>query len=264
MVDVDDYALEMRRRGLAPGTIERRVRCITVLARQHDLERVTGKDIQAFLDARGLQPRTRYAWLSHLSLFFEWCVINELVDKNPCVKLRRPKLGRLIPNPTPEHEVERAVAMATTAVMRSWVTLMAFAGLRCAEVAGLRGENFDRGAGTLRVTGKGNKTRVVPVHPRVDAVLRDAPAMGWVYVEAATGLPYSPPQVSKLVGRHLRACGLTHTRAHLLRHRFASALLDSGADIAVVAELLGHESLETTRGYAAVKLRQMRAAIELL
>jgi integrase/recombinase XerD len=260
---VDDYVVELRRRGLADGTIDKRQRCVTLLEKNHDLTAVSAEEVQRFLDGRELTSRSRYCWLSHLSMFFQWAVANEQVDANPVAKLQRPKLRRLVPDPTPEHEVRLAMTNGTP-LMRCWVTLMAYAGLRCGEVAGLLGQDIDPTAGTIRVLGKGDKPRVIPMHPHVARELDGAPRRGYVFIDPATGQPYTPAQVSRLVGRHMRALGCTHDRPHRLRHRFASALLEAGADIADVGQLLGHESLATTQNYAQASMRRMRRALDLL
>lgn len=264
MYRVEEYVVFMRRRGLAETTIEKRRRCVEMLAAEYDLDAVTAEEVQQFLDRRGVGSRARYGWLSHLGCFYRWAVANERVQRDPVARLVRPKLRRLVPNPTPEREVEMAVSLAATPLQRQWVVLMAYAGLRCAEVAQLQGEDVDRAGGTIRVVEKGSKPRVIPIHPLVGEQLAAAPPWGPVFVDPATGDPYTAAQVSRLVGRYMRSLGCTHNRAHLLRHRFASQLLEQGADIADVAALLGHESLSTTTGYAAASIRRMRRALELI
>lgn len=262
---VEDWVLSMERRGLSPATIYRRRRCVELLLDEVGVNRVaTTDEIEQFLDARRLSSRTRYCWISHLGKFYEFAVANERIARSPMARLQRPKLGRLVPHPTPEREVRAAISSAPTKLLRQWITLMAFAGLRCCEVASLLGENVDFDAGTIRVVGKFQKPRVIPMHPLVRIELAYCPLSGPVFIDPGTGNPYHPQRVSRLVGLHLRAIGATQVKAHRLRHRFATALLDAGADIAVVAELLGHESIETTRGYAAVRFRHLESAVAMI
>lgn len=260
-----EWTTAMERRGLSPATIYRRSRCVQALhVELGNVWRLNTEAIEWFLDQRGLSPRTRYCWLSHLNAFYVWAMASDYCERNPVAKLQRPKLGRLVPHPTPESEVLMAIMASPTHLLRQWIVLMAYAGLRCCEVASLKGEDVDFGRGTLRVLGKGQKPRVIPMHPSVRKELEGCPASGSVFIDAGTGQPYLPHTVSRLVGKHLRAIGATHVRAHRLRHRFATALLDAGVDIAVVAELLGHESIETTRGYAAVGFRHLEKAVALI
>lgn len=260
---VNDWVLSMERRGLSPATIYRRERCVQLLFDELGTIRVSTEEIEGFLDRRHLGNRTRYCWISHLGKFYEWAVVNEKMAKNPIARLQRPKMGRLVPHPTPEREVTAAIAGAPTALLKSWITLMAFAGLRCCEIATLQGENIDHDANTMRVVGKFQKTRVIPMHRLVRKELERV-GNGPIYIDPGTGKPYHPQRVSRLVGLHLREMGGTHVRAHRLRHRFATALLAEGVDIAIVAELLGHESIETTRGYAQVGFNRLEQAVALI
>lgn len=134
------------------------------------------------------------------------------------------------------------------------------AGLRCAEIAGLRGEDIVDGS--MRVLGKGNKERIVPMHARITELARMWPAQGPLFV-GVTGEQYQPHNVSHFVGRYLKRIGINAT-AHQLRHRFATELLNTCGDIALVAEVIGHESLENTRIYAQVAQGRMAAAVARL
>ena len=264
METVGEWVLSMERRGLSPATIYRRRRCVELLYAEFGVLDVTTEEVEWFLDRRGLSTRTRYCWISHLSAYYVWAVGHDRVARNPVARLQRPKLGRLVPHPTPEREVAAAITSAPTQLLRQWVVLMAFAGLRCCEVASLEGSNVDFDAGTIRVTGKFRKERLIPMHPAVRAVLTGCPRSGLVFIDPGTGQPYHPQRVSRLIGLHMRAVGATHVRAHRLRHRFATVLLRNGADIAVVAELLGHESIETTRGYAQVGFDHLERAVAMI
>lgn len=260
---VELYSAHLRRRALAPGTIEKRVSALRMLEAVGPLLELDSATIDAFLDERrgrsgALDPRTRVCWLSHLRCFYQWALAHELTAVDPTARLVRPRLRRRLPRPIGEADYLRAVESAPTELLRSWVLLAGNAGLRCCEVAGLRGENVDGGA--LRVVGKGGRERVVPMHPRLAEVAASWPSSGPVFVDPATGAPYAPQQVSRLLGAHLRRAGV-RASAHQLRHRFASQVYGATGDLAVVAELCGHESIETTRIYAAVSAARRAGAV---
>ena len=120
--------------------------------------------------------------------------------------------------------------------------LAAFAGLRCAEIAALRSEDIN--GDMMLVNGKGGKQRVVPVHPLIHAALRavHAPAYGSIF-------DMLPWQVSHAIRGHLTACGISAS-AHQLRHWFATTAYEqSGHDLRMVQDLLGHSSPTTTAVY---------------
>jgi integrase/recombinase XerD len=260
---IDTYTDHMRRRGLATGTIDKRTSALRMLAAHGPLLELDTETIERFLDARrgrggGLDARTRVCWLSHLRCFYQWAVAHEHTTVDPTARLVRPRLRRRLPRPVSECDYQRAVTSAPTALLRAWLLLAGNAGLRCAEIAGLAGG--DVGERSIRVLGKGGRERVIPMHPRIEPVARTWPSSGPVFVDAATGLPYTAAQVSRLVGAHLRRAGITAS-AHQLRHRFASEVYAATGDLAVVAELCGHESIETTRIYALVSVERRAHAV---
>lgn len=261
-----EYELHMRRRGLAEGTITKRMGALHLLEHVGALETITKDDIERFLDARrgrngALDARTRHCWVSHLHCFYAWAVAEERVDADPTARLVRPKMRRKLPRPIPEQAFLAAVDTAPTELLRAWLLLAGNAGLRCCEIAGLRGEDVQ--PESIRVVGKGGKDRVVPMHPRLSAYALAWPTSGPVFVDPATGLPYRPAQVSRLIGDHFRRSGLPY-RAHMGRHRFATAIYESTGDLGVVAELCGHESTDTARGYALVSPARRARAVGMI
>lgn len=264
---MDLYRRHLDRRGLAAVTIDRRLAALRMLDEHAGgLLEIDVETIERFLDARHgragrLDPRTRTCWISHLHTFYAWAVAFGHTAIDPTARLVRPKLRRSLPRPIPEHDYLRAVDRAPTEQLRAWLLLAGNAGLRCCEIAGLRGEDVH--SGQLRVLGKGAKERVVPMHPRLEATADRWPAAGFVFVDPATGGPYRPQQVSKHLGDFFRRERLPY-RAHQARHRFASAVFAQTGDILVVAELCGHESIETARIYAAVTPERRRAAVALI
>lgn len=219
--------------------------------------------VESFLDDRELSATTRVNWVSHLHCFYAWAVANELADRDPTARLTRPKMRRRLPRPINEDDYRHALTRSPTQLMTAWLLLGGHAGLRCMEIAGLHGDNVDLGHREMVVLGKGDKERAVPLHNRVIGALEPFPRRGVVFVNPATGGPYTPAQVSAHIGRYLRSVGV-NARAHQLRHRFASVLLEETGDIEVVAEILGHDSLDTTRIYGKASARRKRAAVERL
>lgn len=261
---LNSYETHLRRRNLTDATIERRLRCLALLrAECGDLFAVDHKAIEEFLDRRALGPVTRTNWLSHLHSFYAWALNEELTGRDPTARLTRPKLRRRLPRPIRELDYRRGLHESPSAVMTAWLLLGGHAGLRCMEIAGLAGEQYDRYSQELWIVGKGDKERTVPVHPKVADALEPFPEHGPMFTEYALGGCYSPAQVSMLIGRYFRSIGIKAT-AHQLRHRFASQLLEETGDIEVVAELCGHESLDTTRIYARSSAARRHRAVRLL
>ena len=263
---LDLYRTHLERRGLAAVTIARRIAVLRVVGELGPFGSIDAAAIERLLDARPgragrLDPRTRTCWVSHLHTFYAWAVAFGHLSGDPTARLVRPKLRRQLPRPIPEEAFARAVDAAPTELLRAWLLLAGNAGLRCCEIAGLRGEDVHSGA--LRVLGKGSKERIVPTHPRLEELAAGWPTVGPVFVDPATGGAYRPAQVSKHLGDYFRRQRLPY-RAHQARHRFASAVYASTGDVLVVAELCGHESVETARIYAAVTSERRRAAVELI
>lgn len=267
MDTLKSYEVHLQRRGLAAATIAKRMTALRLLEQDGNLFELTSEAIDDFLDRRrgraggALDPRTRHCWLSHLHCFYQWAVAWGHATVDPTARLVRPKLRRKLPRPIPEGPFARAVAEAPTALLRAWLLLAGNAGLRCCEIAGLQGE--DVLPESIRVVGKNETERIIPMHPRLTACAMSWPSHGPVFVDPATGFPYRAAQVSRLIGDHFRRCGLPY-RAHMGRHRFASAVYEATGDLGVVAELCGHESIETTRIYAKVTTERRRNAVALI
>ncbi|MBK9181436.1 MAG: tyrosine-type recombinase/integrase [Acidimicrobiales bacterium] len=261
-----------RRRGLTVSTIERRRD--TLRAWQRWLDgcpcAATNSDVEAWLDSRhdvtgrGV-PSARYRrWLiSTLHGFYRWAVDVGACPADPTVGVVRPRVRRGLPRPIGDADLDVAVRLADPQ-MRAWLLLMAYAGLRCAEVAGLeRGDVADSGGlPVLRVCGKGGRERIVPAHPLVLMALRAAglPGSGRLFVRS-DGQPFTPSQVSRRVNWYLRSLGVSDS-AHSLRHWFGTNLYAQCHDLRVVQELLGHESLEMAALYAQWSRVAGRQAVE--
>jgi len=147
------------------------------------------------------------------------------------------------------------------------ILLAALAGLRVHEIAKLHGRDIDLTNRILTVTGKGNKTATLPLHPAIVAYAHTFPRdRFWFpsYTNQSTGLPHvKASAVSAAIMHTMRRAGVPG-QAHQLRHWYATTLLGSGVDLRIVQELMRHESPATTAIYTQVDFRQQRAGMDLL
>ena len=257
------WKLDQRRRGLTESTIYRRATMIRSFALWLDggLEAATENDVQRFLDGRRIGARTRYTWISAIGCFYLWAVRHHGVAVNPTADIVRPKLRRTLPRPIGDDDLAVALAMAPNEV-RLWLTLAAYAGLRCAEVAGLHRDDVLRDSGVLRVVGKGNKERLVPMHPFVVDGLDAWPrprVNGPMFVRPQGGA-WPPNQISRVASLYLHDVGIEATM-HQLRHWFGTRTYQVSKDLRVVQELLGHSSPTTTAIYTAFSNEDAVAAV---
>lgn len=236
-----------------------------------DLATLTASDFRAFLASRrimGAESRTIARQLSALRSFYRHAERGGLFRNAALSAIRSPKLPHAVPKPLPV-EAARAVARAdalATGETPKWVlardqavlTLLYGCGLRISEALGLT--PAQAGSDILAITGKGNKTRIVPVLPAaraaISAYLDLCPfvlAPGEPMFRGQKGGALNARLIQLLIERLRGALGLPDTATpHALRHSFATHLLSNGADLRVIQELLGHASLSTTQVYTEV------------
>lgn len=256
--EVAQYVRDGRRRNLSPGTIDKQVSACRRCSRHAGvaLIDVTTEQITAWLDDQRVQPRTRYAYISLIASFFAWSINNELTDADPTVRILRPKYAQGLPRPISDVNLRFVIDNAPTAEMRAMLTLGAYAGFRCCEIAALRRVDLVdcNGTTSLLVHGKGDKQRLVPAHPLILEALRPLGGSGHFF-------KLSAGQVSAAIRKHMIDCGLTDT-AHQLRHSFATRTYEtSGHDLRMVQELLGHASPTTTAIYTRWSMARSAEAV---
>lgn len=198
-----------------------------------------------------------------------------VVDDDPAAGLGTVRAGRSLPRVLRIDEVERLLAVPDESPAglrdRALLEFLYASGARLAETIGLDDGALDLDGGSVRLLGKGNKERIVPlgepVHLALVRWLRGGrPAMltapSTVVFCDATGGRLQQRTVRRLVERHAAAAGLTRVTPHTLRHSYATHLLEGGADLRSVQELLGHAALATTQIYTHVSREQLRTAYE--
>jgi len=234
------------------------------------------KDHVAHLrDDLAYQPRSLARALSGMRRFFKFCATRGWIETNPAENLRNPKapkrlphylvddeIGRLVKAPDPDHpEAFRDHAMLVTFL---------FTGLRLAELTGLNREDIDLDARFMRVRGKGSKERLVPLHEEVCKAVREYIALHRppvamqpepVFV-ARRGRRMTLRAGGWAVRRAVLRAGLSlRTTPHKLRHTFATQLLQKGASLLEIKELLGHSQLATTSIYTHTNVNRLRTAV---
>lgn len=217
--------------------------------------------------------------LASLRSFYRFGQREGWVENNPAKALRNPRKARKLPHFLSTGEIGKLLATPPADVPmglrdRAILETLYSAGLRVSELVGLNDGDIDFEQGIVRVRGKGRKERLSPLGSYAIRALRrwhrarqlsskepqgrDAP----VFVNRF-GTRLTSRSVGRMLEKHLRESGLDgRTSPHTLRHSFATHLLDRGADIRSVQELLGHKSLETTQIYTHVSTSNLRAAYE--
>lgn len=214
--------------------------------------------------------------------FTAWAVREELITVDPALRLRAPKREKSLPGVLQQGQVRRLVEGAESAAAegepmalrnRAMLELLYATGVRVGELAGLDIDDLDPDRRTLRVLGKGNKERTVPYGlPAALAVddwlRRGRPALtadgsGPALFLGVRGKRVDQRQVRSVVKRLLDGLGDTSaTGPHALRHSAATHLLDGGADLRAVQEILGHSSLATTQIYTHVSVDRLRQSYQ--
>lgn len=259
---IERYLRDCQRRGLAARTIESYGERLAVLQRSigRPLHEATRDQLQHALDGRG-GPASIAAHRSTAVQFWAWLVDEDIVATNVAERCKAPKVRPGVPRPIEHADLWRAMSAATDPRLCAALHLGALAGLRVAEMAGLRWPDVDLSRHLLEVTrGKGGKSRVVPMHPAIERTLRALhPARRGPVLRARTGGPYCPRSLGQLISAHFRALGIDAT-AHQLRHTAAGDFWEATHDIRAVSKMLGHSSVATTEVYARFDLGERTVA----
>lgn len=264
-------------KGASAHTLRAYTHTLTALAASLDKAGVTYTTAQRvhlrgflFSVGQGRSSATLARHVAALRTFYLWLLREEHVASSPAAALKPPRVGRRLPRVLSEREAERVVESDATDHPlrqlrdRAIVEVMYGAGLRVAEVAGLDRDDVDLGQGIVRVRhGKGDKERRVPMGPpavaAVAAWLEATPQVGEPLFTNARGGRLTTRSMHRIVQRIGRKLGVPDVHPHALRHSFATHMLDNGADLRGIQELLGHASLSTTQRYTHVSTEMLRA-----
>ena len=229
---------------------------------------ISSDDILGYLQSRkGISKRSQARLLSSFRSFFGWLVLEGMINDNPCDKIDSPKLGRYLPDVL---SVEEVTAIIDSVDTGSWTGLRDKAiletlygcGLRVSEAVGLKISGLYFTDGFIRIVGKGNKERIVPVGDMAVEALKnylevrplpeDAESDDLVFLNRF-GKSLSRVSMFKMIKTQALLADIRkEISPHTFRHSFATHLIENGADLRVVQEMLGHESVVTTEIYTHI------------
>ncbi|HVR70795.1 MAG TPA: tyrosine recombinase XerC [Vicinamibacteria bacterium] len=234
-----------------------------------EIDHLLIRSFLARLHERGLKKASAARKLAALRTFFRYLCREGALEKNPARALLSPRTERRIPAHLEEHEIASLLDVPGEGLgparARAILELFYATGIRCGELVGLDVDDVDMDARMVRVLGKGRKERVVPFgHPAGEALRRYAvhrlatmPPSGAMFVNRR-GARLTDRYVRLIVAaRVLQMASARRVSPHALRHSFATHLLERGADLRAIQELLGHASLSTTQRYTHVKTRHI-------
>jgi integrase/recombinase XerC len=262
--------------------IEKRYSANTISAYRRDLERlaravdvpwpeVRGHHVSALvasLHARGLAPRSIQRTLSATRSFFTYLEKNQIVDANPASGSKAPKSRAKLPKTLDADQAAQLFEFeARTDIEkrdRAIVELLYGSGIRLSELVGINISDLDLSNGFVTVTGKGNKTRQVPLGTHCVAAIetwlacRGYPGGGQPLFTGRPDRRISPRTVQlRLKQLAARQLGSNQLHPHMLRHSFASHMLESSSDLRAVQELLGHADISTTQIYTHLDFQHL-------
>ena len=266
-------------RGLSPRTLKAYRRDLERFGselRRLDIpgpDRVDEHTVRGFiarLHRQGLGSRSIQRVISAVRSFYRWLMREGLAQYNPAAAIRAPKAQKKLPGTLDTEAVTRLLDIPTDSPLairdKAMMELFYSSGLRLSELASLRWDQIDTASGLITVTGKGNKTRMLPVGSHAAAALAEWRKVRGTFAGfdepcvfvSNRGNPISARTIQERIRHWARHQGLPQrVYPHLLRHSFASHILESSGDLRAVQELLGHADISTTQVYTHLDFQHL-------
>ena len=245
-----------------------------------DVVHATYDDLQAFVFETFQQisnAKTQARLLSSIHAFYRFLLYHRYIEQDPSELLEMPRIEKHLPEVLSVEEIDAMIAQIDMSKReghrnRAIIEMLYGSGLRVSELTELRLSNIYRQEGYMRIIGKGNKQRLVPISPVADQQfaywLEDRrqldikpEAMDIAFLKHY-GRQLTRAMIFTIVKQLAQAAGIRKTISpHTLRHSFATHLLQNGADLRIIQQLLGHESIVTTEIYTHVNIQDLREAI---
>lgn len=237
------------------------------------------KDFVAWINDAGTSPRTQARVISGIKAFFKYLLLEEIIEKNPTALLEAPKIGRKLPDTLTTDEIDilvKAVDMNKAEGQRNRAILETLysCGLRVSELIDLRVSNLHFRMGFIKIHGKGNKERLIPIGKKAKKEIKiylksyrvklniDKDSEDILFLNRR-GRKLSRVMIFTIIKNLSKKVGLKkNVSPHTFRHSFASHLVEGGADLRAVQEMLGHESILTTEIYTHLDREYLKETIK--
>jgi integrase/recombinase XerD len=285
---IDSYLTYLRDvRRMSPNTVESYARDLGALGAFADrkeiaVDRLERRDLEAFvrsLMSSGLSPRSVARTVACVRGFYRFMALDRRDQQSPAQDLRAPRAWTSLPKFLGLEEVDRLLAQPDVATPRglrdkALIELLYASGMRVSELVGLKPGDLNLEEGYLTCTGKGEKQRIVPIGQAaaewVQRYMREGRphllhrrSSPWLFVNARDGGPLSRVGFWKVLKEYgIRASISRDISPHVLRHSFATHLLERGADLRAIQVMLGHADLSTTQIYTHVLEARLRAVYD--
>lgn len=247
---------------------------------QIDVVHATFDDLQAFVfeTFKGIKSaKTQARLLSSIHSFYRFLLYHRYIEQDPSELLEMPRVEKHLPEVLSLEEIDAMIAQIDMSKPeghrnRAIIEMLYGSGLRVSELTELRLSNIYRKEGYMRILGKGSKQRLVPISPVADeqfgywlkdrSQLEIKPEASDIAFLNHYGRQLTRAMIFTIVKRLAEAAGIRKTISpHTLRHSFATHLLQNGADLRIIQQLLGHESIVTTEIYTHVNIQDLREAV---
>ena len=277
-------------KGLSISTLEAYLRDLQKLIEFLDIEQndqsieslsiVQLQEFIAYLNEIGLSARSQARMISSLKSFYRFLVIEELITEDPTLLLSSPKLEKALPSVLAHHEIDKLIAAIDHSTRegirnRAILEVLYACGIRVSELCNLKLSNSYLEAGYLKILGKGNKERLVPIGDEaikhLNFYLQERAKMNNINEDAKDiiflnrrGKKISRNMIFMIVKSLAQNAGIDRNISpHTFRHTFATHLIEGGANLKVVQDLLGHRSIITTEIYTHLDMSYLKETIKM-
>ncbi|MBC8385586.1 MAG: tyrosine recombinase [Candidatus Cloacimonetes bacterium] len=246
-----------------------------------EISRLFLRDFMRHLSSNNRSNRTLSRKATTIKNFFKYCTLNKIVDIDPAEKLKIPKFEKYLPKHFTEIEIDELMNIPDLTTKfgvrnKAILELLYSSGLRISEVADCLLHQIDLSEKLIRIIGKGNKERIVPVGKKAITSIRNYMMIRNQFFSnkpgekkvnnlflSKSGKPLSPDELREILDRYIILIAKTKGYSpHSIRHSFATHLLSNGADLRAVQEMLGHSNLSTTELYTHLSLNDLKKVYE--